>query len=734
MVFIQQKDVGKLSSTFETHMIDDTKSSKKKALRNPYFEVQKVKSAYKGLHKKPFRIIFDRNGLKTLVPPDAMQAFFQYPVSKIASDSTEDKILLDWFYLEKYMIPIFKLSIKNDKNLPAWVFEEITVKDMKLYYDKLNETLGNFKQRKRIKSPRLLPGTEPEGFDEDDALGSSFMLSRNLHKVDAGPRALSKSSSLKKLNLKLESDSDLETVPASPIVTTLSSPEVQKEEKKEVATASLSDLKLPKDWTKKLTESNKLGEGGFGAVYELLTGTGKMVAVKEMSVDRSDKDALEETMSELVLKDLKHENILEYLGLYEGFSKIYLFTEKCSNGSLQSLIKKQGGLLLPVLQTYAIQILKGMNYLHEKKIIHRDIKPGNLLLDNNFTIKIADFGLALAKNEDENSGGGVQGTPLYMSPELIKEGQYSVASDVWAFGLTIMEMYTASIPRLDEIKGLTGVKVFEQLSNNKPNLPKNLPNELDEFLKLCFAWNPEDRANTVELLQHPFLTTVFEDDDVFELSSVSKSFYNGTPSQQTSNRTGKSSGAIDFTDSIFDGDILDDEYEEDYFGDEYEEEEEEEEPQHEDVSKIEKQTKEKKENDYLNVLMPNQNRNSVAMRQSIIEREREEQQRKDSHEEQQKISEEILKAQELLKKERDKLEQEKKLVQLASQNLKNKQTKMKEEEALRKKKKNAPKGLVGLFTKKVKKKIQTSSQMETDQSDFKLDQMKSVPSSNLPDE
>jgi serine/threonine protein kinase len=109
--------------------------------------------------------------------------------------------------------------------------------------------------------------------------------------------------------------------------------------------------------------------------------------------------------------------------------------EECSNGSLQSLIKKQGGLLLPVLQAYAIQILKGMNYLHEKKIIHRDIKPGNLLLDNNFTIKIADFGLAL--NEDESTGGDVQGTPLYMSPELIKDGNYSVGSDVWAFGLTV---------------------------------------------------------------------------------------------------------------------------------------------------------------------------------------------------------------------------------------------------------------------------------------------------------
>ena len=198
-------------------MIDDKKSSRKKALRNPYFEVQKVKSAYKGLHKKPFRIIFDRNGLKTLVPPDAMQTFFQYPVSKIASDSSEDKILLDWFYLEKYMMPIFKLSIKNDKNLPPWVFEEISVKDMKLYYDKLNETLGNFKQRKRNKSPRFLPGTEPDNFNEDyddsTSLGSSFLLSQNLKKIDAGPRTLSKSSSLKRLNLKLDSDSDIETVP-----------------------------------------------------------------------------------------------------------------------------------------------------------------------------------------------------------------------------------------------------------------------------------------------------------------------------------------------------------------------------------------------------------------------------------------------------------------------------------------------------------------------------------------
>jgi hypothetical protein len=230
MVFIQQKDVGKLSSTFETLMMDDIKGNKKKMLRNPYFEVQKVKAAYKGLHKKLYRIVFDRNGLKSIVSTESLQLIYKTPISKIASAGEEDKILLDWFYLEKYMIPIFKLSIKNDKILPDWVFEEITIQDMKQYCDTLNESLGNFVQKKRnnnvnMMSPRILPGEQAPILDEDNLSSpSSLLFSKNIKRMDSAkfkasqllpPKSESPTSkgTGKKLNLRIDSDSEIDTVP-----------------------------------------------------------------------------------------------------------------------------------------------------------------------------------------------------------------------------------------------------------------------------------------------------------------------------------------------------------------------------------------------------------------------------------------------------------------------------------------------------------------------------------------
>jgi len=80
-------------------------------------------------------------------------------------------------------------------------------------------------------------------------------------------------------------------------------------------------LKLPKDWQSRLTDNNKLGQGGFATVYELLTGTGEIIAVKEMTVDRNDINNFNETMKELILKDLQHENILRYFKVYKKKKK-----------------------------------------------------------------------------------------------------------------------------------------------------------------------------------------------------------------------------------------------------------------------------------------------------------------------------------------------------------------------------------------------------------------------------
>lgn len=310
-------------------------------------------------------------------------------------------------------------------------------------------------------------------------------------------------------------------------------------------------------------------------------------------------------MTELILNELDHENILKYYGVYEKKNKIYLFTEKCSNGSLQTLINKHGRMVVTVIQKFAKEMLNGLVYLHEKKIIHRDIKPGNLLLDKNDHIKIADFGLALhttstaaAELQLDDDGsmvvtsaastaasqqlqalspqhqpqqsnrkrqsmliyGNLKGTPLYLSPELITNGTYSEASDIWAFGLTILQMFTGETPRLNEIQGLEGLQVFRQLAISAPQIPEDVPELLRDFLSKTLALDADKRWRAEKLLTHSFIVDNLETLTAYEDKNFSESYFTGrdtivrhgyrATSESLENNNNNNNS---FLDSLFDG-------------------------------------------------------------------------------------------------------------------------------------------------------------------------------------
>ncbi|MED6180574.1 hypothetical protein PIB30_011335 [Stylosanthes scabra] len=207
------------------------------------------------------------------------------------------------------------------------------------------------------------------------------------------------------------------------------------------------DLSTIEAATKKFSQDNKLGEGGFGEVYKGLLPSGQEVAVKRLS--KGSVQGGEEFKNEVELvARLQHRYLVRLLGFcLQGEEKILVY-EYVPNKSLDYILfdpEKKG--LLNWTRRYKIigGIARGIQYLHEDsrlKIIHRDLKPSNILLDEDMNPKIADFGMArlFAVDQTQGNTSRIVGTYGYMAPEYAMHGEFSVKSDVYSFGVLVLEI------------------------------------------------------------------------------------------------------------------------------------------------------------------------------------------------------------------------------------------------------------------------------------------------------
>ncbi|KAJ0966089.1 hypothetical protein J5N97_027227 [Dioscorea zingiberensis] len=211
----------------------------------------------------------------------------------------------------------------------------------------------------------------------------------------------------------------------------------------------LFDLGTLRDATSNFSEENKLGKGGFGLVYKGTLKDGQEIAVKRLS--RTSGQGFVELKNEVVLvAKLQHRNLVRLLGCCLEEQEKLLVYEYLPNGSLDKVLFDPARReLLDWTRRYKIieGIGRGLLYLHEDsrlRIIHRDLKTGNILLDEDVNPKISDFGLAKLFEVDETQGKTtrIAGTYGYMAPEYAKHGKFSIKSDVYSYGVMVLEIVT----------------------------------------------------------------------------------------------------------------------------------------------------------------------------------------------------------------------------------------------------------------------------------------------------
>lgn len=248
-----------------------------------------------------------------------------------------------------------------------------------------------------------------------------------------------------------------------------------------------------------------LGRGSFGSVYEGICDGGYFIAVKEVSLldqgEQGKQSVLQLEQEIALLSQFEHENIVRYYGTDKDASKLYIFLELVTKGSLLSLYRRYH-LQDCQVSSYTRQILHGLKYLHDQSVVHRDVKCANILVDANGSVKLADFGLAKAtKFNDVKS---CKGTAFWMAPEVVnqKNNGYGLAADIWSLGCTVLEMLTRQIP-YSPMECMPAL--FRIGRGIPPPIPNSLSREARDFISQCLHVNPRDRPTATQLLDHPFV-------------------------------------------------------------------------------------------------------------------------------------------------------------------------------------------------------------------------------------
>ncbi|XP_065880035.1 serine/threonine-protein kinase 54 [Euphorbia lathyris] len=274
----------------------------------------------------------------------------------------------------------------------------------------------------------------------------------------------------------------------------------------------------------KLIIKTVIARGTFGTVHRGIY-DGQDVAVKLLDWGeeghRSDAEIASLraafTQEVAVWHKLDHPNVTKFIGATMGSSECIniqtenghigmpsnvccVVVEYCPGGALKSyLIKnRRRKLAFKVVVQLALDLARGLSYLHSEKIVHRDVKTENMLLDKTRTLKIADFGVARMEASNPNDMTGETGTLGYMAPEVLNGSPYNRKCDVYSFGICLWEIYCCDMPYPDlSFSEVTSAVVRQNL---RPEIPRCCPSALANVMKRCWDANPDKRPEMEEVV------------------------------------------------------------------------------------------------------------------------------------------------------------------------------------------------------------------------------------------
>ncbi|GAB0090505.1 Serine/threonine-protein kinase polo [Sergentomyia squamirostris] len=271
------------------------------------------------------------------------------------------------------------------------------------------------------------------------------------------------------------------------------------------STADDIPLELYDASTKTRYQRNRyFGKGGFAKCYEIIEANsqkpfaGKVVS-KKLMVKDSQKEKMTQEIS--IHRSLSHKNIVQFYSFFDDKVNIYIVLELCQRRSMMELHKRRKTITDFECRYYIYQILQGLKYLHDLKIIHRDIKLGNLFLNEEMTVKIGDFGLATRIEYDGERKETICGTPNYIAPEILNRKGHSYEADIWSVGCV---MYTLLVGR-PPFETKTLKETYSKIRKCEYKIPNVLRATAADMIVAMLQPHPSRRPSVNKLFTFEFL-------------------------------------------------------------------------------------------------------------------------------------------------------------------------------------------------------------------------------------
>ncbi|NXV34841.1 NEK4 kinase, partial [Rissa tridactyla] len=250
-----------------------------------------------------------------------------------------------------------------------------------------------------------------------------------------------------------------------------------------------------------------VGKGSYGEVSLVRhRQDSKQYVIKKLNLkNASNRERRAAEQEAQLLSQLKHPNIVTYRESWQGEDGLlYIVMGFCEGGDLYHKLKEQKGKLLPENQVveWFVQIAMALQYLHEKHILHRDLKTQNVFLTRTNIIKVGDLGIARVLENQYDMASTLIGTPYYMSPELFSNKPYNYKSDVWALGCCVYEM--ATLKHAFNAKDMNSL-VYRIIEGKLPPMPKDYSPQLVEIIRTMLSKKPEERPSVKSILRQPYI-------------------------------------------------------------------------------------------------------------------------------------------------------------------------------------------------------------------------------------